>query len=81
MIGIRKRSILSGKENTMWLPITNEQIDEWQNGKLIQNAMPELNNEQREFLVTGITPNEWKENFSEIHNLPQPDFLDKYTSR
>ena len=28
-------------------------------GKLIQNAMPDLTAEQREFLISGTTPDEW----------------------
>lgn len=38
----------------------------WQmQGKLIQNAFPELSAGEREFLITGITPEEWNELFSE----------------
>ena len=47
----------------MFLPITNDELERWQNGELIQNVMPQLNDEQREFLMTGITPSEWKERF------------------
>jgi len=33
--------------------------DAWQKGKLIQNAMPYLTPSEREFLMTGITAEEW----------------------
>ena len=36
----------------------------WQNGQSIQTAFPFLSNEEREFLMTGITPTEWNEIFS-----------------
>lgn len=32
-------------------------------GLLIQDAFPNLNADQREFLMTGITPAEWNETF------------------
>lgn len=56
---ITKKSMYSGKFNTMDLPITEEQIARWQSGTLIQNAFPNLNADQREFLMTGILPEEW----------------------
>ena len=33
----------------------------WQNGELIQNALPELNTDQRELLISGICPKCWDE--------------------
>lgn len=40
-------------------------IDRWANGELIQNALPDLDAEYREFLMTGITPEEWNKMFPE----------------
>ena len=37
----------------------------WQSGELIQVAMPNLNDDQREFLMSGITPAEWETIFEE----------------
>jgi hypothetical protein len=48
----------------MELPITVEQYQKWQNGELIQNAFPHLDDDQREFIMTGIMPYEWDEFFS-----------------
>lgn len=62
---IKRKSPFSGKTNEMDLPITYEQVQLWQGGELIQNAMPNLTPDQREFLMTGITPAEWEETFSE----------------
>ena len=57
---VHKRSMLSGKVNSMVLPTTQGKIEYWlQSGELIQNVMPDLNDNQREFLMSGITPREW----------------------
>lgn len=46
-------------------PIHARQWDDWQNGHLIQKAMPELTADEREFLLTGMTPEEWDAAFGE----------------
>lgn len=56
---ITKLSMATGKEHTLDLPITQAQIDLWNSGKLIQNVFPHLTADQREFMMTGITPEEW----------------------
>lgn len=60
---ITRQSAWSGKVHTLDIPVTHEQIYEWQRGTLIQNAMPNLTADQREFLMTGITAEEWDEMF------------------
>jgi len=39
--------------------VTQEQIDAWRGGVLIQRAMPELTPDEREFIMSGITKDEW----------------------
>ena len=56
---VTRKSPFSGKINEMDLPITPEQVELWQGGVLIQNAFPHLTPDQREFIKTGITPEEW----------------------
>ena len=56
---ISKHSMLTGDEHTMDLNVTPRQIKAWQEGTLIQNAMPNLTSVEREFIMTGITKNEW----------------------
>ena len=56
---ISKHSMLTGDEHTMDLNVTPRQIKAWQEGTLIQNAMPNLISVEREFIMTGITKNEW----------------------
>ena len=59
MIDITRTDPFTGKINTLSLDITKEQIRSWHNGELIQDAMPNLNTDQREFMVTGISPESW----------------------
>lgn len=57
---ISRISQLTGKSHEMDLPITMEQIVAWKQGQHIQEAMAHLTPDQREFLITGITPEEWE---------------------
>ena len=63
---VTRKSRISGKMNTMDLPISNEQIESWQSGSFVQDVFPDLTSDQREFLITGITPDEWNETFDEL---------------
>ena len=58
---ITKTSMLSGNTSSMDIDVSQDQIDLWQGGSLIQNAMPNLSADEREFIMTGITPEEWGE--------------------
>ena len=62
---ITRTSMFSGVTRTLDLPITEEQIEAWNAGTLIQEAMPQLSAEDREFIMTGVTPEEWAKEFSE----------------
>lgn len=53
-------SQLSGKKHTRDIPVTEEQIAAWKaSGAFIQDALAFLSDDDREFLLTGITPDEW----------------------
>ena len=58
---IAKKSMLTGNVSMRYIPVTEEQVMRWERGELIQVAMPELSLDDREFLMTGITPLEWGE--------------------
>lgn len=62
---IVRRSKLTGREHVMNLDITEEQIQAHLDGGYIQDVMPHLNADQREFYLTGITPEEWDTFFGE----------------
>ena len=51
MMQITKTSILTGKTSTMSLPITQKQLDLYNNTRMkIQEVFPNLDNSQREFI-------------------------------
>jgi hypothetical protein len=60
---IRKTSIVSGKVHILDLPVTNAQFAAYNAGALVQDAFPDLDADGREFLISGITPEEWAETF------------------
>jgi hypothetical protein len=60
---ITRTSTVSGITRTLDLDVTFEEIAFWQAGELIQNAMPRLNADEREFIKTGITSQEWEKLF------------------
>jgi hypothetical protein len=53
-VRVRRSNILTGNTSTMEIDVSPMQIFEWQNGKLIQDAMPNVSAEEREFIMTGI---------------------------
>lgn len=62
---ITRTSTLSGTESSMEIGVTPEQLLAWENGELIQRAMPNLTPDEREFILNGVTANEWDEFFEE----------------
>jgi hypothetical protein len=62
---ITRKSPFTSKINTMDIPVTTGQLLNWENGMLIQKAMPNLTPDEREFILTGITPGEWDSTFGE----------------
>lgn len=60
---ITKRSGFTGITHTREINVTEQQLKAWQDGMLIQSAMPNLSASDREYLMTGATPEEWKATF------------------
>jgi hypothetical protein len=60
---ITRTSMLSGITRTQEIPVTQEQLDAWASGVLIQKAMPQLSDDEREFIMTGVTAEEWDSAF------------------
>ena len=57
---IERKSMLSGNVNVMDINVTPEQLESWKGGMLVQTAMPNLSPDEREFIMSGITPKEWE---------------------
>jgi hypothetical protein len=62
-MNITKVSGLTGNTHTMDIDVTMAQLEAWQGGELIQQVMPNLSADDREFLMTGSTPQEWDDVF------------------
>ena len=65
---ITRKSPFSGITRSMELPISRAQWDDWNSGTLTQKAMPHLDADQREFIMTGATQEEWDNAFGESDN-------------
>lgn len=62
-------SMISKTSSTRDVDITIEQLFRIKHTQeLIQNVVPHLSSEDREFLITGITPEEWEELFDTVEN-------------
>ena len=60
---IMRVSPVTGVTNYMEINVTEEQLDEWRGGALIQNVLPHLTLDEREFLISGATPDDWENLF------------------
>ena len=57
---------ITGKVDEQEIILNKNDLVAWQSGNLsIQQAMPYLSPDQREFILTGITPQIWEECFPE----------------
>ena len=63
MVNVTRTSPFSRKVNTMTLNISQDEFDaalsRYEGGALLQNAFHMLDAGEREFIKTGITPQEW----------------------
>lgn len=62
---IVRTSPFSGSINEMEIGVTHEQLEAWRGGRKIQDVMPMVSAEEREFIMTGITPKEWDDTFKD----------------
>lgn len=65
MVTIERKSLISGKITAMVIDATYEELNNWQDGELIQNALPRATLTQREFLISGLTAAEQERFFEE----------------
>ena len=64
---VSRVSSLTGISHTMDLNVTQEQLNRYEIGLgLLQDIFPDLPKEEREFIKTGITPQEWEEIFGKV---------------
>ena len=65
-MNVQIKSLFTGRLNTVDLPVTPGQLARWQEGEAPLVAMPGLNPDQLEFLVSGMTPAERLERFGPL---------------
>jgi len=70
MIQVTRQSVLTRKMNTMELPILQEHLDIYDKigGFNVQDIFPQLDAEQREFLINGVTPQEWNKYIGDFND-------------
>ena len=62
---ITRTSPLTGLTQALDIDVTIEQIKAWENGALIQDVMPHLSADEREFIISGCTPQDFNVLFPE----------------
>lgn len=62
---IHRKSKLTGAQHSRDINVTPDQITDWLSGTLIQDAMPDISADDREFIMNGITPEEWGKTFGD----------------
>ena len=60
---IERTSPFTGRVNEMDIELDPMDYVAWKNGALIQEALPYLTTDEREFIKTGITPQDWAKEF------------------
>ena len=68
---ITRTSTLSGITRTLEIDVEPHEYQSWLDGQLIQYAMPHLSVSEREFLISGVTDDEW----ATLMNLEMEDGL------
>lgn len=63
--------MMTGKDHTVRVP--GPGLNQWRNGKHIQDAMPDVSPGDREFLMTGTSPDAWDAIFGDPVPDPGPD--------
>jgi len=64
-----RRSIITGITHEKDINVTDEQLKAWHDGELIQRAMPNLSVFDREFILSGITEEEWDAAFGAYEEI------------
>jgi hypothetical protein len=61
---ITNKSKVSGKVRSMDLPVTEAQLNRYNTGRFtLQDCLANLSADEREFIKSGITAEEWEETF------------------
>lgn len=61
---IKRKSFATGVVREIDIDVSAEQMADFEGGSLVENAFPQLSADDREFILTGITADEWKDLFN-----------------
>ena len=72
------RQNIYGRQVQCWLPVDAQPLVDWlllrrSERPIVQEAFPHLSADEREFLITGLSGEEWDETFPEDTVFPLPD--------
>lgn len=70
---VSKISPLTGKMNHMYIDVSDEQFKRWESGELIQQVMPHLTEDEREFLISGCYPGEYENTMDGAYGNEEED--------
>lgn len=63
---IKRKSVITGIERTRSIPVNPDDYIAWQAGLgSVQDLMPYLTDNDREFILSGITSEEWDDMFAQ----------------
>ena len=65
-MNITRTSPLTGEIATKDINVTPAQIVSWEGAELAQNAFPNADTDEREFIMSGYTDYDWNSMFGEI---------------
>ena len=65
---VTRTSNVTGVTRTLDLPVTEEQLTAHKSGTHAQNAFPDLSADLREFIISGITLEEWDKLFKDLED-------------
>ena len=57
---VQMRNPFTGEKVTREMDVTIEQVLEHERGGLVQDVFPHLDADDREFLITGLSPKQWE---------------------
>lgn len=73
---VEMKSTLTNVIHIRTIDVDPKKLQDWRSGKLkgfVQDVFPELSADDREFLLTGITRQEWDTAFAEGDFDPSPE--------
>lgn len=62
---VERRCMFTGILSQREMDVTPEQLKRWEEGELIQDVFPHLSVDEREFLISGTSSEQWEKIFGE----------------